>query len=327
MSTSKNTRGYRTAILATGLALWALTSAAAAGSNGRIVFTSDRHGSWQIYTMNPDGSDLVQVTNLAPTDDTRSAFPTISPNGRQIAFNYNSGEGPDLYLINVDGTGLRQLTADHASLFPRWSPDGSRIAFATASELGTGVIATILVHGNGERRILTTNLWDSFAPIYTPNGKQIVFQSSRGGFVSAVWIMNVDGSNQRRLTRPGLRGAANAISPDGRRLLLINNLNSPPALRNETFVMNLDGTGLTRLGPLSKFHHDLSPSYSPDGNKIAFISDRFSTDITEFTYGTFDVVIMNADGTDVTDVLPGAGSCPDDGNCVDALWGASPHTR
>jgi len=91
--------------------------------------------------------------------------------------------------------------------------------------------------------------------------------------------------------------------------------------------MNLDGTGLTRLGPLSKFHHDLSPSYSPDGNKIAFISDRFSTDITEFTYGTFDVVIMNADGTDVTDVLPGAGSCPDDGNCVDALWGASPHTR
>jgi Tol biopolymer transport system component len=88
--------------------------------------------------------------------------------------------------------------------------------------------------------------------------------------------------------------------------------------------MNPDGSGLTHLAPLSKFHHDLYPSYSPDGTKIAFVSDRFSTDITEFTYGTFDIVTMNVDGSNLTDVAPGVGFCPDDGNCVDALWGANP---
>ena len=285
MNNSKKTGDSLTATLAILLALLpALTSPAAAASNGRIVFTSDRSGSWQIYTINPDGSDQVQVTNLAPNDDTRSAFPNISPNGQQIVFNYNAGDGPDLYVINVDGTGLRQLTADHASLFPRWSPDGKRIAFATVSDLGTAVIATMSVSGNGRRKSLTSDLWDSFAPTYTPDGKQIVFQSSIGGFVSAAWIMNVDGSNQRRLTPPALRGAANAVSPDGKHILLINNLNSPPALPNSNFVMNIDGTGLKRLAPLSKFHHDLGPSYSPDGTKISFITDRFSTDITEFTY-------------------------------------------
>src|SRR5947209_2879907 len=84
--------------------LWSrLGLALASGSqNDRIVFTSNRSGTWQIYTMNPDGSDQIQVTNLAAvTDDTRSAFPSISPDGRQIAFNYNAGAGPDLYVVNV----------------------------------------------------------------------------------------------------------------------------------------------------------------------------------------------------------------------------------
>jgi hypothetical protein len=103
-----------------------------------------------------------------------------------------------------------------------------------------------------------------------------------------------------------------------------SNENSPSALRNGVFAMNPDGSGLTHLAPLSKFHHDLYPSYSPDGTKIAFVSDRFSTDITEFTYGTFDIVTMNVDGSNLTDVAPGVGFCPDDGNCVDALWGANP---
>ena len=87
--------------------------------------------------------------------------------------------------------------------------------------------------------------------------------------------------------------------------------------------MNLDGSGLTHLAPLSKLHHDLYPSYSPDGNKIAFTSDRHSTDITRFTYGTFDLFTMNSDGSDVTDIAPLAGSCPFDGNCVAPLWGAN----
>jgi dipeptidyl aminopeptidase/acylaminoacyl peptidase len=312
------------AALPTLLTFLCLVSASArAADKGRIVFVSDRSGSWQIYTVNPNGTDPVQVTNLAPTADD-GWNPTISPNGRKILFNYNAGEGPDLYVINVDGTGLQAITHDHGSLFPHWSPDGKKIAFATVSPRGTGVIAIMPADGTGKRKILTTDSWDSVAPIYTPDGKQIVFQSQMGGYVSAVWIMNSDGSQQRRLTAPALKGAASAVSPDGKHILLLNNLNSPPALPNENFVMNLDGSGLKRLAPLARFHHDLGATYSPDGQQISFYSDRFSNDITEFTYGTFDILTMDATGGNIKDIVTGAGFCPNDGNCVNASWGVSP---
>jgi len=299
----------------------AVVTGAAGVDKGRIAFVSDRSGSWQIYTMNPDGTDQVQVTNLAPTD-ADGLVPVISPDGLQILFTYGT-EGADLYVVNVDGTGLHAITQDHLSFFGHWSPDGKEIAFTTVSELGPAVIAEMQADGGEERKILTTDLWDSVAPIYTPDGKHIVFQSQMGGLVSAVWIMNRDGSHQRRLTAPALKGAASAVSPDGKHILLINNLNSPPALPNENFVMNLNGSGLRRLAPLVEFHHDLAATYSPDGTKISFISDRFSTDITQFTYGTFDILTMDADGENIVDVVSGAGFCPNDGNCVDPSWGPS----
>ena len=181
---------------------------------GRIVFVSDRGGSWQLYTTKPDGSDQVQVTNLAPTEDD-GWFPSISPDGNKILFNYNAGDGPDLYVINVDGTGLQQLTRDHRSFLSRWAPDGQSIAFTTVSKFGTGVVVEMQADGKGKRKILTTSIWESVAPTYTPDGKQIVFSSTMGGYISAVWIMNRDGSHQRRLTAPALRAAASDISPSG----------------------------------------------------------------------------------------------------------------
>ena len=292
-----------------------------AADAGKLVFVSDRSGSSQIYLMNPDGSDQVQVTNLAPTDS--AAVPIISPDGRRILFTLFSAENADLYVINVDGTGLHAITDDHQSFFGHWSPNANQIAFTTISELGTAVIAEMQADGSGERKILTTDKWESLGPIYTPDGRQIVFVSQIGGLISAVWIMNRDGSHQRRLTKPALKGAASAVSPDGKHILLINNLDSPPAIENENFVMNLNGSGLQKLAPLNRFHHDLTASYSPDGSKISFVSDRFSSDITEFTYGTFDILTMNADGTNIVDVLSGVGFCPNDGNCGNTSWGAS----
>jgi Tol biopolymer transport system component len=299
------------------------TRPAYARDKGRIAFVSDRSGSWQIYTMNPDGTDQVQVTNLAPTEDD-GWFPSVSPDGNKILFNYDAGDGPDLYVINVDGTGLEQLTTNHLALLSNWAPDGKSIAFTTASKLGTGVIVEMQADGKGKRKILTTSLWESVAPIYTPDGKQILFKSMIGGYVSAVWIMNRDGSHKRRLTAPALRAAPTDVSPNGKQILFSSNTNSPAALRSETFVMDLDGSGLKRLAPLSKLHHDFGATYSPNGKKVSFYSDRFSNDITKFTYGTFDIFTMKIDGTNIDDIAPSVGFCPFDGNCVDASWGASP---
>lgn len=320
---TKCERLLRIAIVsAIAVACTALPASAASGEQGKIAFASDRSGSWQVYIMNPDGSDISQLTNLPPTGDD-GLFPSMSPDGQEVLFNYNSGQGPDLFIVNVDGTNLRQLTTDHGSFLGHWSPDGHKIAFSNISNFGTAVITTMAADGSGPKQGLTSNLWDSVAPIYTPDGRRIVFQSQTGGYVSAVWIMNTDGSHARRLTAAALKGAPSSISPDGKHILLINNLNSPPALPNENFVMNLDGSGLKPLAPRRQFHHDLYPTYSPDGSKISFVSDRFSSDITEFTYGTFDILTMDANGRNILDVLSGAGFCPNDGNCVTASWGES----
>ena len=296
---------------------------AANGDQGKIVFVSDRTGSWQIYTVNPDGTDLFQVTNLAPTDDD-GIFPSLSPNGKGIAFNYNAGDGPDLFVINVDGSGLRQITNDHGSFWPRWSPDGKRIIFSALAGLRSAVIATIAADGSGERKILTSDLWESVGGFYTPDGKEIIFGSQMGGFVSAAWIMNEDGSHQRSLTPAAIKAQPWGVSPDGKHILAYTNQDTPPALPSSIFVMNRNGSQRETLASTPVFHHDIYPSYSPDGSKIVFMSDRFSTDITEFTYGTFDIVTINSDGLNPTVTVPAAGSCPFDGNCVTPLGGANP---
>ena len=323
MLTSGKIRANLGYVSAVWILMAAVTVVAAAPNNGRIVFVSDRTGSYQIYTMNSDGSDQIQVTNLAPTSVDLLA-PNLSPNGQRIVFDYDSGDGPDIYVVNVDGSGLRQITDDHGSLLPRWSRDGKGIIFTGTSKLGTGVITTIAADGSGDRRVLTTDLWDSFEGIYTPDGKHIVFASQMDGLTSAVWIMGADGTHQRRLTGAALMGFPWSVSPDGRHILLQSHQNSPAALDNGIFVMGLDGSGLKQLVEQKQLHHDLYPSYSPDGTQIMFLSDRLSNDIGPDTYGTFDVFRMNVDGTNLSDVLPVAGQCPNDGNCVTPAWGTAP---
>ena len=303
------------------LLLLALSTGAFA-QNSRVAFVSLISGNWQLCTIKPDGTGFFQVTNLPSTPDD-GWLPSISPDGQRIVFNFNTGNGPDLYVVNIDGTNLQQLTNDQSSFWARWSPDGKTLVFTTFAGLPAAVIATMAADGSGQRTYLTPAIWDSVGAYFTPDGKQIVFGSSLGGFVSAAWIMNADGSHRRRLTQAVVKAQPWGISPDGKHILAYSNQDTPPFYRSDVIVMNLDGSQLKHLGVPPQFHHDLYPSYSPDGKKIAFISDRFATDITQFTYGTFDLFTMNPDGSDVTDVLPAIASCPFDGNCAQPLWGPS----
>src|SRR5437763_16800413 len=88
MVKTRSIRAGRLGALSILLTFFVLVSASApAADQGRIVFASDRTGSWQIYTVNPDGTDQVQVTNLAPTAADGLA-PTLSPDGRKVLFSY-----------------------------------------------------------------------------------------------------------------------------------------------------------------------------------------------------------------------------------------------
>jgi TolB protein len=297
------------------------------GENGKIVFVGNQSGTYQMYTMNPDGSDLVQITHLPPTI-LESWNTVFSPDGKRILFSHDTPENPclpnglpnciDLYVINADGTGMIRLTKNGLSSAATWSPNASRIVFNHFSTLTfINRVATMRADGKGAETNLSTAFWDSGSGLYTPDGTRLVFHSEDGGFVSAVWIMDTDGRNRRRLTSAALEGIALDISPDGRHILVVNHNNT--SLPNSIYVMNIDGSDLARLTPPPDKSTDIAGSYSPDGKKIVFSSNRFSSN------DSLDIFTMNADGTDIKRIASGVtvGGCPDH-NCVGPTWGAKP---
>jgi TolB protein len=112
------------------LVLGGTAAATYAGKNGRVAFVSNLSGTYQLYTMNSDGSDRQQITNLPPTDFT-IWNPDYSPDGRRIVF-YSQQNTPRLssiYKVRPDGSQLRYLEGPNG-LYPTYSPDGKQILFS-----------------------------------------------------------------------------------------------------------------------------------------------------------------------------------------------------
>jgi len=231
--------------------------------NGEKIAFS--HNGRNIYVMNSNGSNLIQLTNLS----TYNAYsPTWSPNGMQIAFSngVDSGSG-DIYVMNADGTGVINLTNNATyNISPSWSPDGTKIAFSAMRErAGHFEIYTMNVDGTGQTNISTNSSYD-IAPAWSPDSSRIAFVSGRDGN-NEIYIMNADGSNISRLTNHSSGDGTPKWSPDGSQIIFTTsrNDNDPVGCKMtcnyEIYIVNIDGTGLTRLtnNPAS----DSSPSWSP----------------------------------------------------------------
>lgn len=317
-----------TALRYVGLALLIMVVPAWAGNttqDSRIAFVGNQSGSFQLYTMNPDGSDMAQITNLAPTNFETWA-PDFSADGRRLTFCYgpidSSGNGfVEIYAMNVDGTGLKQLTNDGLfDCFPRWSPDGTTITFGRLSPVSQQLVLATMGADGSHKKELTSPFWGIARSGYTPDGRHILWETQQAGYVSVLWIMDADGTHKKQLTHAVLKaGETSAPSPDGKHVAFIDNQNSPTVLANTIFVMNIDGTDIRRITNRIGTSHDVSPNYSPDGTKIVFASDRMSSD------GSLDIFTMNADGSGLIRVATGitVGGCADK-NCVTPAWGRKP---
>jgi len=294
-------------LLCLGNAAWATYP----GTNGRIVFAGRFTGSWQLYTVNPDGTDLFQVTNLPPTDFP-FLFPDYSPDGRRIAFCHDMTGAVEIYVINADGTGLTQLTHDGAQdIFPRWTPDGSHITFS----FGFIFFADNFYHhlvtmkdDGSNPQVITTVLFDDYTPSYTIDGKHLLLGSTRENLISAVWSVKPDGSQKKRLTEPAMEAGCPDPSPDGKHLVLCSQLNTAKA--SSIWVGDLDARHLKRLTKANDINA-LAPVYSPDGSLIVFMG---AVPIN----APFNMYIMNSDGSGQHLAL----SCAD--GCLWPDWGSQP---
>jgi parallel beta-helix repeat protein len=166
-----------------------------------------------------------------------------------------------------------------------------RIAFASDRD-GNLEIYTMNADGSEWTR-LTNNEAADYAPAWSPDGKRIAFLSTRDGNTQ-VYVMNADGSEQTRLTESLISESTPSWSPDGLQLAFTSYTGGGG---NDIYVMNVtdrmdaSGNGATRL--TTDLASDGDAAWSPDGTRIAFISDRT---------GDYDVNVMNADGSEQTPI-------------------------
>ena len=180
--------------------------------SGPIFSPDGRHlvymagGSWtatKLMVSEADGSNAHQIN-----DGTTIAWTNHwAPDGKSIAFTGRKDPKGELavFVINSDGSGLRQAThlaaGDGNAQWPVWSPDGRHLAFQVnkLKEKIAHIWIAASVTGEAHQLAAHDNPHLDETPSWFPDGKRIAFQSNRTGRME-VWVMNVDGSDQRQLT-------------------------------------------------------------------------------------------------------------------------------
>lgn len=242
---------------------------------GRVVFVADT-GRFRLHHMRPDGSDLRAIPIELPGS---VGSIDIAPNGRQLAMAMVAPYQGDIFLLNADGSGLRNITeTPSGDLQPRWSPDGSRIVFA--SQRRTNGLFDILVmeaDGGGPQYLASTDA-DELGPAFSPDGRAVLFDADTAQdpeFEADIWVLSLDGGPPTRLTdAPG--GDSNGDwSPDGS-TIAFRTLREPFGTPN-LWLMNADGSNQRPLISVDSGYGGGFPRWSPDGTRIAFaeFSDHF----------------------------------------------------
>ncbi|MCX8126675.1 MAG: LpqB family beta-propeller domain-containing protein, partial [Dehalococcoidia bacterium] len=220
------------------------TSPAWSPDGSKIAFVSDKHPNGQIYVMNADGSGLKRLSTNDAWDETSPAW---SPDGSKIAFvSDRDGVGYRIYVMNADGSGVRRLTRGTGSESdPAWSPDGTRIAFVSDME-GPLQVYIITPDASGLRR-LTTLPAPAVSPAWSPDGKRLVFAAKQQDRNWAIFIVNADGTDMRRLAA----GLDPVWSADGSRVIFRARTDGTDAI----YAITVTGGGLpVRLGKDTAAH-------------------------------------------------------------------------
>ena len=251
----------------------------------KIIFDVewDNETTSAIDVMNPDGSDRHRLTYVPGT---RSITPSWSPDRKTIAFASTRNGSLEIYIMNADGSNVRQLTKavdDHReNADPDWSPDGRRIVFESEREGRTDVY---IVNSDGSRltRLTPEGAPGRRIPIWSLDGRQIVVSSLPERVVHSI---DIDGSNVKRLTY--IQGVLPMWSADATRIVTTSDHEGIWSI----YVADATGSNMKRL---TMGGRNRRPHWSPTGKRIVVQCERPGSNPEGFD----DICVMDSDGSNV----------------------------
>ena len=255
---------------------------AKAPTTPKILFTSARDGNYEIYMMNPDGTEQANLTQHRAQD----LGAVWSPTGEKILFISDRGGKRDLYLMNPDGTNVRRVLkskTDTRRQDPTWSPDGKQIAYwyFRGKDGPSGIYIATLGKQDAEYFMLGS------APAWSPDGTEIACSAADPG---RAWLILVDVR-----TRKYARLLPKKVLPwqhwpswsaTGEKLVFVGNNDPLPVIaekgidearalhdawkdKQTIFIVNRDGTGLQQLVDEAG-EEAWAPEISPNGEQVLY---------------------------------------------------------
>lgn len=235
--------------------------------NGKILYTSNRSGNYNLWICNSDGTNHVELTNKSGDE----LNPRVSPDGSKIVYTYkpNSEDGY-LWVMNIDGTGDHQLVSERSN-YGVWAPDGSKIIYHKVVGSWSdwnGPLHIVNTDGTGDQVLLnSTSPYTGLYPSDWKNGKIAYRASYSHSGNNRMFIMDEDGTDSEQLVSH--HSEFGRFSLDGTAIIYGSS--------GDIRIVNTDGTN-DRLIHANSTRAQFA--LSPDGSKIAFIdnSDIYTID-------------------------------------------------
>lgn len=238
-----------------------------AWGNKTISFTADLAGNLDIYVMDINRKNPINLTNHPAADSS----PTWAPDGSAFAYVSHRDRNPEIYVMEMKNNESRRLTKNGATdIDPAWSPDGRWIAFASNQHREHAADTDIyIMNPDGKKaQQLTNKGGHNSTPAWSPDGQRIAFRTTLDG-IGAIHLINANGKKQRALTQVSATTptwAANGkeiyVSSD-----MLENVKVPTL-----FAIDVNGGNVRKLANAAQASEE--PTESPNGQWIAYVSTQ-----------------------------------------------------